>query len=154
MLVRLPYLSHGFISVEVTEDPVLSKYVQKPIKISFPFDRMSFRVPSLEKEPSLLEKPRFQVLYGGRREMMRQRMIILKRRRNRAGRHKTGCTSLRHTKKVHRTSYTLVERCLTRTSQISFESHLFTSYVNEDKLIPKPFLNFPMPLPLLSRLEN
>ena len=92
-MVRLPYLSHGFISVEVTEDPVLSKYVQKPIKISFPFDRMSFRVPSLEKEPSLLEKPRFQVLYGGRREIMPQRMIILKRRRNRAGRHKTGCTS-------------------------------------------------------------
>ena len=59
MLVRLPYLSHGFISVEVEEHPVLSKHVQKLIKISFPFDRMSFRVLSLGKEPSLLEKPRF-----------------------------------------------------------------------------------------------
>ena len=127
---------------------MLSKYVQKPIKISFPFDRMSFRVPSLEKEPSLLEKPRFQVLYGGRREMMPQRMIILKRRRNRAGRHKTGCTSLRHTKKVHRRSYTLVERCLTRTSQISFESHLFTSYVNDDKLTPKALSKFPNSSPI------
>ena len=95
-----------------------------------------------------------KVLYGGRREMMPQRMIILKHRRNRAGRHKTGCPSLRHRKKVYRTSYTLVERCLTRTSQISFESHLFTSYVNDDKLIQKRFLSFPIPLPLLSRLEN
>ena len=36
-----------------------------------------------------------KVLYDGRREMMPQRMIILKHRRNRAGRHKTGCPSLR-----------------------------------------------------------
>ena len=36
-----------------------------------------------------------KVLYGGRREMMPQRMIILKHRRNRAGRHKTGCPSLK-----------------------------------------------------------
>ena len=86
--------------------------------------------------------------------MMPQRMIILKHRRNKAGRHKTGCFSLRHRKNVYRTSYTLVERCLTRTSQISFESHLFTSYVNDDKLIQKRFLSFPIPLPLLSRLEN
>ena len=86
--------------------------------------------------------------------MMPQRIIILKQRRNRVKSIKTGCFSLRHRKKVYRTSYTLVERCLTRTSQISFESHLFTSYVNNDKIIPKPFLNFPMPLPLLSRLEN
>ena len=49
MLVRLPYLSHGFLSVEVAVDPVLSKYVQKPIKISLPFDRMSFRVPRITK---------------------------------------------------------------------------------------------------------
>ena len=136
---------------------MLSKYVQKPIKISFPFDRMSFRVPSLEKEPSLLEKPRFQVLYGGRREMMPQRMIILKRRRNKAGRHKTGCTSLRHTKKVHRTSYTLVERCLKRTSQISFESHLLTSYVNDDKLTPKALSTFPNSSPItftITKLEE
>ena len=89
-----------------------------------------------------------KVLYGGRREMMPQRMIILKRRRNRAGRHKTGCTSLRHTKKVHRTSYTLVERCLTRTSQISFESHLLTSYVNDDKLTPKALSKFPNSSPI------
>ena len=46
---KAAHLSHGFISVEVAEDPVLSKYVQKPIKISFPFDRMSFRVPSITK---------------------------------------------------------------------------------------------------------
>ena len=85
--------------------------------------------------------------------MMLQRMIISKQRRNRVKSTKTGCPSLRHRKKVYRTSYTLVDRCLTRTSQVSFESHLFTSYVNEDNLIPKPFLNFPMPLPLLSRLE-
>ena len=84
--------------------------------------------------------------------MMLRRMIISKQRRPRAKNTKTGCPS--HKKKVYRTSYTLVERCLKRTSQISFESHLFTSYVNEDNLIPKPFLNFPMPLPLLSRLEN
>ena len=86
--------------------------------------------------------------------MMPQGMITLKHRRNRAGRHKTGCSSFRHRKKVYRTSYTLVERCLTRTSQISFESQLFTSYVNDDKLIQKRFLSFPIPLPLLSRLEN
>ena len=89
-----------------------------------------------------------KVLYGGRREMMPQRMIILKHRRNRAGRHKTGCPSLRHRKKVYRTSYTLVERCLTRTSQISFESHLFTSYVNDDKLIPKALSKFPDSSPI------
>ena len=89
-----------------------------------------------------------KVLYGGRREMMPQRMIILKHRRNRAGRHETGCPSLRHRKKVYRTSYTLVERCLTRTSQISFESHLFTSYVNDDKLIPKALSKFPDSSPI------
>ena len=74
--------------------------------------------------------------------MIPQRMIILKQRRNKAGRHKTGCFSLRHRKKVYGTSYTLVERCLTRTSQISFESHLFTSYINDDKLIPKALSKF------------
>ena len=89
-----------------------------------------------------------KVLYGGNREMMPQRMIILKHRRNRVGRHKTGCFSLRHRKKVYRTSYTLVERCLTRTSQISFESHLFTSYVNEDKLIPKALSKLPDSSPI------
>ena len=56
--------------------------------------------------------------------MRPQRMIILKHRRNSAGRHKTGCPSLRNRKKVYRKSYTLVERCLTRTSQISFVSFL------------------------------
>ena len=76
--------------------------------------------------------------------MMPQKMIILKHRRNSAGRHQTGCpTSLRHRKKVYRTSYTLVQRCFTRTSQISFESDLFTSYVNDDKLIPKVLSKFP-----------
>ena len=89
-----------------------------------------------------------KVLYGGRRGMMPLRMKILKRRRNRAGRHKTGCFSLRHRKKVERTSYTLVERCLTRTSQISFESHLFTSYVNDDKLIPRALSKFPDSSPI------
>ena len=89
-----------------------------------------------------------KVLYGGRREMMPQRMIILKHRRNRAGRHKTGCPSLRHRKKVYRTSYALVERCLTRTSQISFECHLFTSYVNNDKLIRKALSKFPDSFPI------
>ena len=89
-----------------------------------------------------------EVLYDGGREMMPQRMIILKHKRNRAGRHKTGCPSLRHRKKVYRTSYTLVERCLTRTSQISFESHLFTSYVNDDKLIPKVLFKFPDSSPI------
>jgi len=66
-------------------------------------------------------------------------------RRNRAGRHKTGCPSLRHRKKVYRTSYTLVERCLTRTSQISFES---TSNVNHDKLITKALFKFPNSSPI------
>ena len=80
--------------------------------------------------------------------MMPQRMIILKHRRNRAGRHKTGCPSLRHRKKVYRTSYTLVERCLTRTSQISFESQLFTSYVNDYKLIQKTLSKFPDSSPI------
>ena len=75
--------------------------------------------------------------------MRPQRMIILTRRRNKARRHKTGCPSLRHRKKAYRTSYILVERCLTRTSQISFKSHLFTSYVNDDKLIPKALCKFP-----------
>ena len=75
--------------------------------------------------------------------MMLQRMIILKHRRNRAKSTKTGCPSLRHRKKVYRTSYTLVERCLTRTLQISFESQLFTSYVNDDKLIPKALFKYP-----------
>ena len=99
-----------------------------------------------------------KVLYGGRRrEMMPQRMIILKHGRNRAGRHKTGCPSLRHRKKVYRTSYTLVERCLTRTSQISFESHLFTSYVHDDKIIAKALSKFPDPSPItftIRKLEN
>ena len=72
--------------------------------------------------------------------MMPQGMIILKQRRNRAKSTKTGCPSLRHRKKVYRTSYTSVERCLTRTLQISFESHLFTSYVNED---PKTLSKLP-----------
>ena len=74
--------------------------------------------------------------------MMPQGMIISKQRRNTAKSTKTGCPSLRHRKKVYRTSYTLVERCLTRTSQISFESHLFTSYVNDDKLIPRALSRF------------
>ena len=64
--------------------------------------------------------------------MMPQKMIILKHRRNRAGRHKTDCLSLRQRKKAYRTSYTLVERCLT----------LFTSHVNDDKLIPKALSMF------------
>ena len=80
--------------------------------------------------------------------MMPQRMIILKQRRNRAKSTKTGCPSLRHRKKVYRTSYTLVERCLKRTSQISFESHLLTPYVNEDKLIPKALSKFPDSSPI------
>ena len=95
-----------------------------------------------------------KVLYGGRRGMMPQRMKILKHRRNRAGRHKTGCFSLRHRKKVYRTSYTLVERCLTRTSQISFESHLFTSYVNDDKLIPKALSKFPDSSPITFKIRK
>ena len=89
--------------------------------------------------------------------MMPQRMIILKHRRNEAGRHKTGSLSLRHRKKVYRTSYTLVERCLTRTSQISFEYHLFTSYVNDDKLIPKALCKFPHSSPItftIGKLEK
>ena len=60
-----------------------------------------------------------KVVYGSRREMMPQRVII-KHRRNKAGRHKTGCPSLRQRKKVYGTSYSLVERYLTRTSQMSF----------------------------------
>ena len=80
--------------------------------------------------------------------MMPQGMIISKQRRNRAKSTKTGCPSLRHRKKVYRTSYTLVERCLTRTSQISFESHLFTSYVNDYKLIPKALSKFPDSSPI------
>ena len=80
--------------------------------------------------------------------MRPQRMIILKQRRNRAGRHKKGCPSLRHRKKVYRTSYTLVKRCLTRTSQISFKSHLLTSYINDDKLIPKALSKFPDSSPI------
>ena len=80
--------------------------------------------------------------------MRPQRMIILTRRRNKARRHKTGCPSLRHRKKAYRTSYILVERCLTRTSQISFKSHLFTSYVNDDKLIPKAVSKFPDSSPI------
>ena len=98
-----------------------------------------------------------KVLFGGKREIMLQRMIILKQRRNSAGRHKTGCPSLRHRKKVYRTSYTLVERCLTRTSQISFESHLFTSYVNDDKIIPKALSKFPDSSPItftIGKLEK
>ena len=95
------------------------------------------------------EKASFpKVLYGGRREMMPQRMIILKHRRNRVGRHKTGCPSLRNRKKVYRTSYTLVECCLTRTSQISYESHLFTSYVNDYKLIQKELSKLPDSSPI------
>ena len=78
--------------------------------------------------------------------MMLRRMIISKQRRPRAKNTKTGCPS--HKKKVYRTSYTLVERCLTRTSQISFESHLFTSYVNDDKLIPKALSKFPNSSPI------
>ena len=89
--------------------------------------------------------------------MMPQRMIILKHRRNRAGRHETGCPSLRHRKKVYRTSYTLVERCLTRTLQISFESHFFTSYVIDDKLIPKALFKYPDSSPItftIGKLEK
>ena len=80
--------------------------------------------------------------------MMPQRMIILKQRRNRAGRHKTICPSLRHRKKVYRTSYTSVECCLTKTSQISFEPLLFTSYVNDDKLVRKALSKFPDSSPI------
>ena len=104
------------------------------------------------------EKASFpKVLYGGRREIMPQRMIILQHRRNRAGRHKTGYPSLRHRKKVYRTSYKLVERCHTRTSQISFESHLFTSYVNDDKIIPNALSKFPDSCPItftIGKLEK
>ena len=89
--------------------------------------------------------------------MMPRRMIILIHRRNKAGRHKTGCFSLRHRKKGYRTSYTLVERCLTSTSQISLESHLFTSYVNDDNLIPKALSKFPDSSPItftIGKLEK
>ena len=85
-----------------------------------------------------------KVLYGCRREMIPQRNI------GETGQEGTKQVALvsRHRKKVYRTSYTLIERCLTRTLQISFESHLFTSYVNDDKLISKALFKFPDSSPI------
>ena len=98
-----------------------------------------------------------KVLYGCRREMMPQRMIILKKgEKGHEGTKQVALVS-RHRNKVYRTSYTLVERWLTRTSQISFESHLFTSYVHDDKIIAKALSKFPDSSPItftIGKLEK